>query len=149
MEQIRTLLKREESYAVHALIQVAEQPGISAAEIAERLQMPPAFMAKVLRKLGKAGFVDNKLGRGGGVTLLHPPRSITLLDILEGVSGTVLLDTCQTEPLCVTQRRRGHCNLKLTWIATSSAVRKLLAGVTLEHLVQPPVAESDVGTVTE
>ena len=66
---LRTLLKREESYAVHALLNIAENPGTNAAEIANQLKMPAAFVAKVLRKLVEVGFIESKMGRSGGVTL--------------------------------------------------------------------------------
>lgn len=65
MDDLRTLLKREESYAIHALINIAENPGTNAAEIAKRLEMPAAFLAKVMRKLVNAGFVESQMGRSG------------------------------------------------------------------------------------
>ena len=62
---VRTLLRREESYAVHAIVYVAENPGASNARIAEDLQFPPAFLAKVLRKLVTAGFIRSRLPLAG------------------------------------------------------------------------------------
>ena len=135
---LRTLLKREESYAVHALINIAENPGTNAAQIADDLKMPPAFMAKVLRKLVKANFVDSKMGRSGGVDLKVDPANVSLLDVLEAVSGTVVLDTCQTQSRCATQQRKGHCKLKLTWLSTSQAIREVLSQVTLDDLCDEP-----------
>ncbi|MEM6431202.1 MAG: Rrf2 family transcriptional regulator [Deinococcota bacterium] len=135
----RTLLKREESYAVHALINIAEHPGTNAAQIATDLKMPPAFMAKVLRKLVAANFIDSKMGRGGGVFLKIDPKATSLLDIVEAISGTVILDTCQTQQHCATQLRQGHCRLKLAWLGASQAIRTVLSGVMLAQIYDEPV----------
>lgn len=135
---IRTLLKREESYAIHSLINIAENPGSNAAEIADRLQMPPAFIAKVLRKLVKARFIESKMGRSGGVTLNVKPEDINLLDIIEAISGPLILDTCQTQARCATQKRKGSCNLKVAWISASREIRTVLSGVTLAQLADLP-----------
>lgn len=138
--EIRTLLKREESYAIHALINIFENPGTHAAAIAERLQVPPAFLAKVLRKLVKAGFIRSHMGRSGGVELLADLSVLTMLDVIEAVSGTVVVDTCQTRERCATQLRKGHCRLKLAWLATSMAVREAFRQVTLLELCDPAPA---------
>jgi Rrf2 family protein len=134
---LRPLLKREESYALHALINVAENPGTKAAMIADQLSMPPAFMAKVMRKLTVAGLIDSRTGRGGGVEIKVDPASVSVLDVVEVISGTVVLDVCQTLPRCATQRRKGHCNLKLATIAASAAIREALAGIRLADLCDP------------
>ena len=63
---VRTLLKREESCAVHALLYLHEFPGASAAQVAADLQTPAAFTAKVLRRLGATGLVEARpAGRAG------------------------------------------------------------------------------------
>ncbi|UCH27700.1 MAG: Rrf2 family transcriptional regulator [Trueperaceae bacterium] len=134
----RNLLKREESYAVHALLNIAENPGTTAAEISSQLEMPAAFMAKVLRKLVNAGFIESKMGRGGGVVLRVEPEEVTLLDVIEGVSGPVVLDACQLKQACVTQRRKGHCNLKVAWISATLDIRERLASVSLAQLSDAP-----------
>ncbi|HEX7021641.1 MAG TPA: Rrf2 family transcriptional regulator, partial [Trueperaceae bacterium] len=123
MPELRTLLKRDESYAVHTLISVAENPGTSTADIAERLQLPPAFTAKVVRKLVKAGFIDSQMGRSGGLSLKADLERVSLLDVIEGISGKLVLDTCQTKRLCATQQRKGRCNLKLAWLASTLQIR--------------------------
>ncbi len=133
---LRTLLKREESYAIHALINIIENPGTNAAEIAERLKFPPAFVAKVLRKLVKAKYIQSKMGRSGGVSIAIDPEKINLLDVMEAVSGVVVLDDCQVKTLCATQQRKGRCKLKMTWLNASFEVRAILAKVTLAQLTE-------------
>lgn len=135
MRALRTLLKREESYGVHALMSAAESPGIPAAEIAQQLQAPPAFLAKVLAKLAKAGLIENRPGRGGGVWLKADPKSISLLSVIEALSGPVVMDTCQTKPRCATEQRRGFCYLKPVWNESSRKVREVLGSYTLDQMM--------------
>lgn len=132
---LRSLLKREESYALHALLLLAEEPGLSAAEIAAQLKAPAAFMAKVLSKLGKAGLVENRMGRAGGVWLKLPPEEITLLKVMESLSGPVALDLCATLRRCPTEERRGFCYLKPNLARLDQEIRKALASLTLKDLL--------------
>ncbi|MCA9838885.1 MAG: Rrf2 family transcriptional regulator [Trueperaceae bacterium] len=135
---LRTLLKREESYAIHALINIIENPGTNAAEIAERLSMPPAFVAKVLRKLVKANYIDSKMGRSGGVNIAVDPKTISLLNVIETISGPFVMDTCQVKKQCATQERKGHCRLKRAWLEASLDIRKSLESVCIADLSDQP-----------
>ncbi len=132
---MRTLLKREESYALHALLLLAEEPGLSAQEVAEKLKAPPAFMAKVLQKLARAGLVESRVGRKGGVWLKEPPEAISLLRVMEALSGPVALDLCATLKRCPTEERRGFCYLKPNLVRMNLELRKTLAGLTLAELL--------------
>lgn len=136
----RTLLRREEGYAIHALIYAAENPGAPAGRMAEDLKMPPAFLAKVLRRLAEAGYVESRQGRSGGVTLAVDPTRITLLDVIETVSGPLVLDTCQTKPRCATMERKGYCRLNVAWINATLAIRDVLSEVRLIQLIDRPHA---------
>ncbi len=137
---LRTLLKRDESYAIHALINVGENPGTNAATIAEQLQLPKAFTAKVLRRLVEAGWIESRMGRAGGVWLIADPDAVTLLDVMEAVSGPVMLDTCQAETRCVTQRRKGVCRLNRAYVAADRAIREALRNVRLSDLIAEAAA---------
>ncbi len=147
----RTLLRREESYAIHALVYAAENPGSSAAQIARDLQMPPAFLAKVLRRLAQVGYVENRQGRNGGVTLTVDPAALTLLDIIQAISGPVILDTCQTKARCATQQRKGYCRVNVCWVNTTLAIHDALSAVKLVTLIDKPrvprVAQVNVDAV--
>lgn len=138
MDELRTLLKREESYAVHALINIAENPGTNAAEIAEHLKMPAAFLAKVIRKLVNAGFVESRMGRSGGVSLRVSLDEVSILEVIEAVSGSLILDTCQVQGRCANQQRKGRCNLKLAWLDATFGIREVLGGVKLAQLCDLP-----------
>jgi len=140
---VRTLLKREESYAVHAIIYVAENPGAATAKIAKDLKMPPAFLAKVLRRMAEVGYLDNRTGRKGGVNLKIDPHTLTMLDIIQTVSGPLVLDTCQTHHRCATQLRKGYCSLNGAWVSATLAIHDVFAAVNIGSLVDP--GPSDAG----
>lgn len=147
----RTLLRREESYAIHALVYVAENPGSPASQVAADLQIPPAFLAKVLRRLAKVGYVKNRQGRNGGVTLVVDPNELTLLDVMEAVSGPVIMDTCQMKEHCATQQRKGYCRVNVCWVNTTLAIHDALSAVKLVTLIDKPrvprVAQVNVDAV--
>ncbi len=131
----RTLLRREESYALHALLLLAEEPGLSAREVAEKLQAPPAFMAKVLSRLAKAGLVEGQVGRKGGVRLKRPIEEISLLQVMEALAGPVTLDPCLTLRHCPTERRQGTCHLRPALFKTNLQIRKALEDLQLKDLL--------------
>ncbi len=132
---VRTMLRREESYAIHALLYLHEQPGASAAQVARDLQTPAAFTAKVLRRLVEAGLIESKQGRHGGVHVAVPLTKLSMLDVIEAVSGPIVMDTCETKPVCPTQQRKGVCHLNAAWIALTLQMREALGGVRMSDLV--------------
>lgn len=140
MNEIRTLLRREESYAIHALIYAAENPGTSAAEMAGALKAPPAFLAKVLRKMAAASLLESKPGRNGGVWVRVDPSDLSLLDVVEAVSGPLMMDTCQTHKRCATQQRKGYCRLNTAWVGLTLELRDILGKIRLGSLIDAPVA---------
>jgi Rrf2 family protein len=135
---LRTLLKREESYAIHALLYVNEYPGASASKVAADLKLPAAFTAKVLRRLSEVGFVESRSGRTGGVRLVKDLADLTLLDIIEAMSGSLVMDTCQTRRRCATTERKGYCHLNTAWMSLSLQFREALSSVRLDTLADEP-----------
>lgn len=131
----RTLLKREESYAIHALINMVEKPGTNAAAISADLRAPRAFMSKVLRKLTTSDLVETRMGRGGGVWMAKDPHSVTVLDVIEVMSGPVVMDTCQTKEKCATTHRLGYCKLNTKFLQASILIRDVLSQTTIGELV--------------
>lgn len=135
---LRTLLRREESYAIHALIYASENPGANAAAMARDLEMPPAFLAKVLRRLVDAGLLSSRMGRGGGVSPVGDTADVTLLDVIEAVSGPFVMDTCEAQIACVTKRRTGRCHLNRAYHRATREIRAVLGSVRVGDLADAP-----------
>ena len=73
-------------YALHGVVYLArraEQQPILLREIAEALQMPENYMAKIFQSLSKAGLVTASRGAHRGYRLARPAGEISLLDVVE------------------------------------------------------------------
>jgi len=71
--------------ALYAVLELAADPRkqFAAAEIAERFGISVNHLAKVLRTLGRAGYVEAVRGSGGGYRFRGNVRRVTLLDVIE------------------------------------------------------------------
>ena len=61
--------------------------GTTAAVIAEKYELPPAYAAKIMGQLAKVRVFQSNRGPMGGYTLERPANKITLLEIFEAVNG--------------------------------------------------------------
>ncbi|MDP3736529.1 MAG: Rrf2 family transcriptional regulator [Hyphomonadaceae bacterium] len=93
-------------WTAHACTLLAALPpgiGLSAAALAEFHDLAPAYMAKHMQALARAGVVESVRGAGGGYRLARKPHDVTLWDIYEAIEGE--------EPAfrCSEIRQQGPC----------------------------------------
>ena len=91
-------------WGVHACVLLATLPSdgaLTASKIAEYHGVPPAYLAKHMQTLARAGIVETVKGPKGGYRLARPPAQINVLEIVEAIDGD--------EPAfrCTEIRRRG------------------------------------------
>jgi len=78
------------TYGIRAVAYMAshnERSAVPVREISERLQIPAAFLTKVMQRLASAGIVQTTRGYGGGVTLSRPAYEITLKQVIQAIEG--------------------------------------------------------------
>ncbi|MFZ5539193.1 MAG: Rrf2 family transcriptional regulator [Pseudomonadota bacterium] len=77
-------LQQNSMLALYSLFEFAADPlrHISAAEIAEKYQVSPHHLAKVLAELARAGIVQSVRGVGGGYRFAGNARRLTLFDVI-------------------------------------------------------------------
>lgn len=68
---------------------------LSSRDLAELQGISPAFLAKILPKLEKAGIVSASEGVRGGYRLARPAEDISFLDIVDAIEGEKPLFDCQ------------------------------------------------------
>jgi len=64
-----------------------ERKMISIRELSRELDIPPAFLTKVMQRLASRNIVQTMRGYGGGVALGKPASEITLKEIITAVEG--------------------------------------------------------------
>jgi Rrf2 family nitric oxide-sensitive transcriptional repressor len=72
--------------AVIHLASVAPAPRTTE-QIAAATRVPPAYLAKVLRRLVQAGVVRSQRGLRGGISLAHRPEEMTLLPVVNALTS--------------------------------------------------------------
>lgn len=128
------LLSRGGDYAIRAMVDLASQPEKErniTQGIADRQQIPPAFLSKVLASLTQAGLVRTHRGAAGGVGLARSPEEISLLEVVEAVQGPILLNEC-TDPYR-TCPLKDACAVSQTWREAQKNLEELLGSAYLSQ----------------
>lgn len=78
------IMNQSERYQLEALIELAQSfpKGRSTAQIAARREIPSAYLSRLLAELARSGWVHSRRGPGGGVTLAHPPETISVAAVI-------------------------------------------------------------------
>lgn len=126
-------INRQTDYAVRVVLALAKQgqaARISSAAIQREMQIPKAFMARIVAQLAQAGLVNTFPGREGGLSLPRPPEQITLLEVVEAFEGRLLLSDCLQQPKdeddCPFV---GHCPVRSKWGRLQAAMVREMASI--------------------
>lgn len=82
---MHSLVPAAGEYALRAAVCLAAVPDdgwMTSKELAALANVPPAFLAKVLRRLVQHGLLEAQKGHHGGFRLARPAASIRVLDVL-------------------------------------------------------------------
>ena len=91
------ILSKTSQYAIQALIHLAMQPPgepVLARAAAGYLDVPPAYLAKILQILARGGLVRSFRGRSGGFCLAEGAEKTSLLTVMELIEGPGLTQSC-------------------------------------------------------
>jgi Rrf2 family protein len=91
-------LTKQEGYALRVVMDLAVTEVASVKGIAQRQNIPAAYLAKIVQALARGGIVRTTRGPRGGVELARSPASITLRQVLEAAQGPIALSRCLLEP---------------------------------------------------
>lgn len=128
-------LTRKGEYAIRGMVYLARQePGklILVNEIAETVDVPQSFLAKIFQGLTRLGLVRSSRGAGGGFALARPAAEISLREVIEAVEGPICVNRCVIDAsFC---DRSGNCTVHPVWHRVQNQVRGILDGVSLAEL---------------
>jgi len=128
-------------YSLRVLIHVASAPEGRAtiAEIARVFAISEHHLVKVVHRLGKAGFLANRRGHGGGLRLARPARDIGIGQVVRATEGPDVPAGCfgDARNTCVLS---GGCRLAGVLVEATRAFHEVLDRYTLEDLVSDRAA---------
>ena len=90
-------LSRPAEYALRATTYLAHREPderIPGRVLAKAVNIPPAFLAKIMRRLTESGIVHSQKGHNGGFLLARSPAQIRFIDILQAVDFEPSADHC-------------------------------------------------------
>lgn len=130
-------LTRAGEYAVRCvLFMSACSPGriVKRKQVASAMEIPEQFLSKIAQQLSHSGIVEIIQGPKGGFRLLVPPAEISLLDIVEAVTGEIFLNDCIMNPESC--RRSPNCSVHQVWQHARDQLRTTLAKADFHSLIK-------------
>jgi Rrf2 family protein len=130
-------LTRSADYAVRAMLDIADQTESDEGRarthmVAQRQDIPPALLAKLVPLLVRAGLLDSQRGARGGLSLARPTTEISMLEIVEAIEGPIAVNRCTATPLQCD--RIDRCAIHPVWQKAQDYLVDLLQTTTLADL---------------
>ena len=92
------MLSSASKYAINAVLYLAtvssESKKIGTKEIAEAIDVPTPFLAKLLQNLARKNVISSSKGPGGGFYLTDVNKDQMLITIVEHIDGLSKFDEC-------------------------------------------------------
>lgn len=92
------MFNKETEYAIRSLVYIKLQnlkkrrPGV--AEISKEIDAPPFFVAKILQRLVRDGYLRSLKGKGGGFYFDEKKKDLALLDLIAATEGDDSFTAC-------------------------------------------------------
>lgn len=123
------------TYALRATLYLAaqQQEGyVPIRQISDQLDIPYAYLTKVLQELIRCGLLQSLRGPRGGVALAQPANTIALRDIIEAIDGSGLFTECVLGlPKC---DAAAPCSLHHQWKPIRLSIGTMLSQTALDDI---------------
>jgi Rrf2 family transcriptional regulator, iron-sulfur cluster assembly transcription factor len=130
------LFSKTQEYALQALIHLAQTPSLFRLnrDVAEHLEVPGPYLAKVLKRFARLGYLDSAKGRGGGYRIRKRALDASIREIVTVADGNDPFTGC----LLGLSRCSDHaaCPIHDKWIPQRDRVTALLEKQSVAELAQ-------------
>uniref|UniRef100_UPI0032164271 RrF2 family transcriptional regulator n=1 Tax=uncultured Draconibacterium sp. TaxID=1573823 RepID=UPI0032164271 len=140
------MFKKETEYALRGLVYIQTQnhnnrrPGI--AEISSEVETPPHFMAKILLRMVRLGFIDSLKGKNGGYAINPSHEKLTLRQVISSIEGNALFEGCGFGLKHCDENN--PCPLHASYKPIRNALNKLVNEETIQTLAGKSSSELDI-----
>jgi Rrf2 family protein len=105
---------------------------VQSRDLAEQEDLPNKFLESILLALRRGGFLESKVGSGGGYRLSRPPRELRVGDIIRRLEGRLTIK----EGPSVAETSPGKLAVRLINQKLTDATDDVLDKMTLEELIE-------------
>ena len=128
-------------YAVRMLTDIAEHgPGyVTLTCVTERQGISKKYLEQIALQLHRAGLLSGARGFNGGYKLARDAQSITVLEILQAVEGSMAVVSCLEDEENRCSRCQG-CKTLAVWEGLKERIEAYLGGITLADVAATPTA---------
>ncbi|MBN2575690.1 MAG: Rrf2 family transcriptional regulator [Deltaproteobacteria bacterium] len=125
---------QQSDYAIRCLLFLVEHRGRLATktEIANAVDAPGLFVAKILQRLVKANVLVSVRGIHGGFSLAREPAAISLLDVLVASQASLAFRPCVLNPKACTLQET--CPVRRIWVNIYECTVRELRRTTFDML---------------
>ena len=127
-------LSKRTEYGLRAVVQLGQlwpRNYVQSKDLAEHEDLPNKFLESILLALRRGGFLESKVGSGGGYRLSRAPRDIRVGDIIRRLEGRLTIK----EPLTTTDNSPGKVAVRLINQKLTDATDEVLDNMSLEELM--------------
>lgn len=130
------MFKKETEYALRGLVYIKIQnqngrsPGIS--EISTEIETPLHYMAKILQRLVRMGFIQSIKGKNGGYSFNAEKPDLRLKEVIVSIEGDELFEGCGFGLKHCDEEN--PCPLHFSYAPIRAAINKLVNEETIQSL---------------
>jgi Rrf2 family protein len=128
-------LSKRTEYGLRAIVQLARlgpRSFIQSKDLAQQEGLPVKFLESILLALRRGGFLESKVGSGGGYRLSRPPKEIAVGEILRRLEGRLTVDDGKK----ANDISPGEVAVHLLNQQLTDAMSKVLDAMTLAQLLE-------------
>ena len=128
-------LSKRTEYGLRAVVQLAQlwpRSYVQSRDLAEQEDLPNKFLESILLALRRGGFLESKVGSGGGYRLSRAPKDIGVGDLIRRLEGRLTIK----EGAAVGESSPGKLAIRLINDKLTDATDQVLDTITLEELLE-------------
>ena len=128
-------LSKRTEYGLRAVVQLAQlwpRTYVQSRDLAQQEDLPNKFLESILLALRRGGFLESKVGSGGGYRLTRAPREIRVGDIIRRLEGRLSIKDAPAS----NEASPGKVAVRLINQKLTDATDDVLDNMTLEELLE-------------
>ncbi len=130
-------LSKRTEYGLRAVVQLARlwpTGFVQSRDLAQHEDLPNKFLEAILLALRRGGFLESKVGSGGGYRLSRSPREIGVGDLIRRLEGRLTIK--EKEGVSTADLSPGKAAVRLVNERLTDATDQVLDKMTLEQLME-------------